>query len=316
MPGIRVGVTGVTGFVGRRLAMRLHDEGHHVRGLARRTGSLPELPVELIGVGAVHGSTNWNRALVGIDVVIHLAARTHEIGDRRGGDLAEYRPVNVEGTRQLAEAAACCGVRRLVFISSIKVNGERTSEKPFQAGDHPAPEDAYGISKSEAEQVLFDVAGKSDLEPVVVRPPLVYGSGAAGNFARLCQAVRRGYVLPLGSVDNRRSLVALDNLVDLIVRCATHPAAPGQVFLISDGEDLSTPELIRRMARAMGRPARLIPLPPALLRIAGRLTGRSAEVRRLLDSLQVDIDATCQTLQWFPPITVDEGLRRAVGGAC
>jgi nucleoside-diphosphate-sugar epimerase len=290
-------------------------EGYHVRGIVRRAVNLPAFPMEVIQVGTVDGSTDWRQALAGVDVVIHLAARTHAVRERRGGDLADYRLVNVDGTRRLAEAAAQSGVRRIVFVSSIKVNGERTSGRPFQAGDVPAPEDAYGISKWEAEQVVAEVAGRAGLESVVIRPPLVYGPGAGGNFARLCQAIRRGFVLPLGAVDNRRSLVALDNLVDLIVSCVAHTAAPGGTFLVSDGEDISTPDLIRRIAEAMGTRARLLPVSPNVLRVAGHLTGRNAEIGRLLGSLQVDIEDTRQILDWAPAVTLDQGLQRALAGA-
>jgi nucleoside-diphosphate-sugar epimerase len=315
VPEPRLAMTGVTGFVGHCLAKRLVAEGYHVRGLVRRAVSLPGLPLEVAQVGTVDGATDWGESMAGIDVVVHLAARTRAVRERGRGDLADYRPVNVDGTRRLAEAAAQSGVRRLVFVSSLKVNGDTTSSRPFQASDRPAPQDAYGISKWEAEHVVGEVAGKTGLETVVVRPPLVYGSGAKGNFARLCSAVRKGIPLPFGSVDNRRSLVALDNLVDLLVRCVAHPAAPGQTFMVSDGEDLSTPELIRRLARTMGTTARLLPVPPSALHMLGRLLGRGTDVARLVGSLQVDIEHTRQTLDWAPPVTVDQGLHRAVARA-
>lgn len=312
---MRVAVTGVTGFVGRSLATRLLADGHDVRAIVRRSIGIPVAQPDLIEVGTIDDTTDWRHALPGVDVVVHLAARTHVLHERGGGDLTAYRSVNVDGTRRLAEAAAVCGVRRIIFASSIKVNGERTSESPFRAGDAPAPEDAYGISKWEGEQALADVARSTGLEAVVIRPPLVYGPGASGNFARLIRAVRRGALLPLAAVDNRRSLIALENLVDLIARCVTHPAAPGRTFLVSDGEDLSTPDLIRRIAQAMGTRPRLIPVPPGVLRMVGRLTRRTADVDRLLGSLQVEIEHTRQALDWAPPLTVDEGLRRAVTDA-
>lgn len=314
MPNARVAVTGAGGFVGRRLVARLLADGHAVRGVVRGPNNRSAIQAEWVSVGTVDGSTDWGDALAGVDVVVHLAARTHAIRERRGGDLADYRPVNVDGTRRLAEAAARSGVHRLVFVSSIKVNGERTSGRPFLFTDPPAPEDAYGISKWEAEQALWKIASSKGVEAVVVRPPLVYGPEARGNFARVCGAVRRGLVLPLGAVNNRRSLVALDNLVDLLACCVSHPGAAGQTFLVSDGHDLSTPELVRRIAAAMGKEARLISVPPAALRFAGRLTGRTAEVTRLLGSLQVDIAHTRRALDWAPPITVDQGLVTAVGG--
>lgn len=266
-------------------------------------------------VGDIGPATDWTTVLNGVDCVVHLAARAHVMDDSAPEPLAAYREVNVAGTRRLAEQAAAAGVRRLVMVSSIKVNGERTAPgAPFLFSDPPAPEDAYGLSKWEAEQALWLVAAETGLEVVVVRPPLVYGPGARGNFQRLLRWVARGLPLPLGAVENRRSLVALDNLVDLLRVCIDHPAATGQTFLVSDGEDLSTPELIRRLAAAMGRKPRLLPVPPALLRLGGWLLGRSGEVARLLGSLQVDIAHTREILGWTPPISVQEGLRRTVEG--
>jgi nucleoside-diphosphate-sugar epimerase len=230
--------------------------------------------------------------------------------------MAAFRQVNVAGTRRLAEAAATMGVRRLVYLSSIKVNGDSTlASAMFSHDDMPAPEDPYGVSKWEAEVALQEVATDFSLEIVIVRPPLVYGPGVKANFLRLVRLVRNGVPLPLGSVKNKRSLVSLDNLVDLLIRCTEHPAAAGQTLLASDGQDLSTPELIRGLAAAMGRSARLLPVPPAMLRLGGRLTGRMDEVERLIGSLQVDIEHTCQTLNWTPPVPVAEGLRRAVAGS-
>lgn len=308
-----VAITGFTGFVGRRLATRLLSEGHEITGVVRRPISPPELPLRVVNVGAIGAATDWRNTLAGIDVVIHLAARTHAVHEQDGGDIHEYRSINVDGTARLAEAAAASGVRRFIFLSSIKVNGNQTlRSRPFVSGDRPAPQDPYGVSKWEAERLLAQVAAETGLEPVVIRPPLVYGPSAKGNFARLCQVLGRGVPLPLGAVDNRRSLVALDNLVDLIARCVADAAAPGQTFLVSDGEDVSTPELIRRTAQAMGVKARLLPIPPNLLHVAGRLIGRGAEVSRLVSSLQVDIKETRDKLKWTPPITLNEGLRRAV----
>jgi nucleoside-diphosphate-sugar epimerase len=313
VPDPRIAITGATGFVGRRLVARLLADGRAVRRITRRPPDTPAVDEDWCFVGAVDHSTDWRAPLTGVDVVVHLAARTHVVGERGGGKLVDYRPLNVDGTRRLAEGAARSGVRRLVFVSSIKVNGERTTQRPYTAKDPPRPVDAYGISKWEAEQALWETASATGLEVVVVRPPLVYGLGARGNFARLCNAVRRGLVLPLGAVKNRRSLVALDNLVDLLAVCASHPAAPGETFLVSDGEDLSTPELVRRMASAMRAEARLLSVPPTALRLAGRIAGRTAEVKRLLGSLQVDSTHTRWTLRWEPPLTVDQGLAAAVG---
>lgn len=310
--GVMVGITGVSGFVGSRLAAYLGGRGAQVRGYVRRPFELPGVSVEMRCVGELDGRTEWADTLDGLDTVVHLAARTHAVHDLGPKALAGYRRINVHATRRLAEAAASAGVRRFVYVSSIKVNGEATTGCPFSVADRPAPVDAYGISKWEAEQALAEVAARSELEAVVVRPPLVYGPAAGGNFARLCAAVRRGFVLPLGSVDNRRSLIAVDNLVDLIDRCITHPGAEGQTFLASDGEDVSTPDLIRRLARVMGLRPRLVSVPPGLLRVAGQLAGRRSEVARLLASLQVDMGPTCRRIGWEPPLSLDEGLRRAV----
>ena len=306
----RLLVTGATGFVGRFLAMRLQKDGYAVRGAVRRplTGAVPFEPVV---TGAVDGRTDWQPALEYVDTVIHLVARTHATVERYG-DLAGYRRVNVDGTRKVAEQAAAVGVRRLVFVSSVKVNGERTTERPFNAADMPAPEDPYGMSKWEAEQALREVAACTGLETVIVRPPLIYGPGVKANFARLWSWVERGVPLPFAAVHNRRSLVALPNLIDLLVRCVEALEAPGKTFLVSDGEDVSTPGLVREMAVAMGKKPRLFAVPPSALRLVGRLSGRSAEVERLCGSLQVDIDDTRRVLDWQPPVTLQQALRQMV----
>lgn len=310
-------VTGATGFVGKALSTRLLDSADQRLRIAVRddakTGDLV-IGCESMAVGDVGTQTHWDTALAGVDSVVHLAARVHVMDDKAVDPLVEFRRVNTAGTLHLARQAARAGVRRLVYLSSVKVNGEATEPgRKFTAADPPAPLDPYGISKMEAEQGLAAVAAETGLEVVVIRPPLVYGPGVKANFARLLALVERGVPLPLALVDNRRSMVALGNLVDLIITCLDHPAAAGQTFLVADGEDLSTPELIRRLARAMGRPARLWPVPVSLLRLGGKLLGRSGEVERLVGCLQVDIDHTCRTLGWRPPLSVDEGLRRAVG---
>jgi nucleoside-diphosphate-sugar epimerase len=230
--------------------------------------------------------------------------------------MAAYRAINVEGTHRLAEGLVAEGVRRMVYLSSIKVNGEQTElGAPFLFSDTPAPEDAYGISKWEAEQVLWKISADTGLEVVVVRPPLVYGPEVKGNLARLLELVRSGVPLPLGSVRNMRSLIALDNLVDLLIRCVDHPAAAGQTFLVSDGEDLSTPDLLRHMAKAIGRPAWLFPAPVSLLRLAGSTLGKRADIDRLVGSLRIDSCHTRQVLEWTPPVSVPEGIRRMVQGS-
>lgn len=339
-------VTGANGFVGSAVLKALALNDFSARG-AIRASTLEKAEHELISVGEINAHTDWSHALCRVDVVIHCAARAHVMNEDSADAIAAYRSVNVEGTRRLAEQAAAAGVRRLVFLSSIKVNGESTDGLPRPLGarndesgtdgsprgyaphddegkgssrndegglDAPVPEDAYGRSKLEAEQALWGVSVRTGLEVVVVRPPLVYGPGVKGNLARLLTMVRRGVPLPLASVDNRRSLIGLDNLVDLLIRCVDHPRAAGQTLLVSDGEDLSTPDLIRRMASAMEKKAFLFPMPVSMLRFAGRLTGRGDEVERIVGSLQIDSTQTRALLDWTPPLSVDEGLQKMVAG--
>lgn len=267
-------------------------------------------------VGEVHRNTDWSAALAGSEAVLHLAARVHMTNDREIDPLSAFRRVNLEGTTNLAQQAKDAGVRRFIFVSSVKVNGESTADgHPFSVIDAPAPQDPYGISKMEAEQGLQEIAEHTGMEVVIVRPPLVYGPGVKANFASLMRAVQRGIPLPLASVThNRRSFVALDNLVDLLITCIDHPAAANQTFLVSDGKDLSTADLLRRLGHAMNKPARLFAVPPSLLQLGANLLGKGDMAQRLLGNLQVDISHTCNTLNWAPPISVDEGLRRAVSG--
>lgn len=306
-------ITGAQGFVGRALAKEMRKRGRSIRLITRnKAGPLETEVVSLHNIGA---DTDWRCALDNVECVIHCAARVHVPQDTAADTLAAYREVNVAGARRLADQAAALGVRRLVFVSSVKVNGEHTPlGRAFSENDTPTPLDAYGISKWEAEQALWEVARCTGLEVVVVRPPLVYGPGVKGNFARLIYGVRRGVPFPFGSVKNCRSLVGVDNLVDMLIYCTQHPRAAGRTFLVSDGEDLSTPVLIRRLAHAANRPVRLIPFPIGVMRAGARLLGRTAELERLVGSLQVDIGHTCRTLDWAPPVTVDKGLARAIMG--
>ena len=311
----KVLVTGATGFVGRALVKRFAGEcpaGGVLAGVRRLGVALPE-GVRPVQMGDLLPSTDWSTALQDVEGVVHCAARVHVMDDEVDNPLEVYRQVNVQGTLNLARQAAQAGVRRFVFISSIKVNGEASLLGcPFKADDAPAPEDAYGISKAEAELGLPQLAQETGMEVVIIRPPLVYGPGAKGNFSSLLRWVARGFPLPLGAVTaNRRSLVGLDNLVDLILTCVKHPKAANHTFLVSDGEDLSTTELLQRMGKAMNRPARLLPVPVSLLFFSARLLGKAAVAQRLLGSLQVDISKTCELLDWKPPVSVDEGLRRA-----
>jgi nucleoside-diphosphate-sugar epimerase len=302
-------VTGATGFVGSTLVSRLDAEGVGVRGAVRR-----EVPAsgsfEPLMVGAIDGATEWADALVGVDAVVHLAARVHVMDEVETDPREAFRRVNVEGTLRLARQAAEAGVKRFVFISSIKVNGEQTPlDTPFAADDDPAPSDAYGISKHEAEQGLLALAEDTGMEVVIIRPPLVYGPGVKANFLSMMRWVHKGVPLPLGAIHNRRSLVARANLVDLIVTCLEHPAAANQIFLAGDGEDLSTTELLQRMARALDKPARLLPVSMKFLEMAARLAGKQAVAQRLCGSLRVDISKARDLLGWNPPVSVDEALQ-------
>jgi nucleoside-diphosphate-sugar epimerase len=306
----RVAVTGPGGLVGRALVPVLAGAGCPVRALLRRPAASAGVDARV--VGEIDAHTDWADALTGIGCVVHLAARVHVMRDAAADALAAYRRVDVAGTERLAAAAARAGVRRLVFVSSIKVHGEVTCGTPFRPEDRPAPCDPYAIAKWEAEQALHRVAGATGLEVVILRPPLIYGPGVAANFRRIMDLVARGVPLPLAAVGNRRSLLYAGNLADAILRCIGHPAAANRTFLVCDGEDLSIGDLIRRLAVAMGRPARLFPCPPAGLRAAAALLGRGQELRRLVDSLQVDGSLIRELLDWRPPYTVDEGLRRTV----
>ena len=314
---MKVFLTGATGFVGAALCGALRARGFTVRGAVRSLhSSVAASSVEPVAVGNLDAATDWSSALAGVDCVIHCAARAHVMHETEADALAAYRSVNVDGSRRLAEQAVASGVRRLVYLSSIKVNGEQTAlGAPFLFSDAPAPEDPYGVSKWEAEQALWAVAANTGLEVVVVRPPLVYGPGAKGNLARLLKLVRSGVPLPLGAVHNQRSLIGLDNLACLLIRCVDHPAAAGQTLLASDGEDVSTSDLLRHMAAGLGRRARLLPVPVPMLRLAGRALGKQAEIDRLVGSLQIDSRHTRELLDWNPPVSVAEGIRRMVQGS-
>ena len=300
--------------MGSALLPVLLSQFHEVTAVGRRAQDLSHAGLSSFGVGNIDGATRWSTVLRGKDAVIHLAARVHVMRESAGDPLAEFRRVNTEGTLNLARQAVLAGVKRFVFISSVKVNGESTEPgHSFTEADTPNPQDAYGQSKHEAEQGLRQLSADTGMEVVIIRPPLVYGPGVKANFAVLMRAVQRGWPLPLGAVHNQRSLVALDNLVDLIVTCITHPQAANQTFLVSDGEDLSTPDLIRRMARALNRSARLLPVPVLALQAGASLLGKGDAVQRLCGNLQIDISKARSLLGWLPPWSVDEGLRRAVG---
>jgi len=305
-------VTGATGFIGGTLIRRLVGDGRAVRAALRRT--IPRLPVEaeLVAISDIGPETNWMRAVDGVDAVVHLAARVHMTGENTRDALPLFRAVNAAGSATLARAAREAGVRRLVLLSTTTVYGDRSLGRPFDEASPPAPATPYARSKLEAEQLVAEALRGSSTEFVVLRPPLVYGAGAKGNFERLVRLVRRGIPLPLASVHNRRSLVYVGNLVDAIVRSLDHPGAAGRTYVVSDGEDISTPELVARIAAALGRRARLIAIPPALLRAAGTLIGRADEVARMLDDMAVDSSRIRRELGWKPPVTLDEALARSV----
>ena len=311
---MKVLVTGSTGFVGRALVAQLVELGHiEVLALTRQAPANPVSGAKYLTVGDLSSQNQWPQVLAGFHAIVHTAARAHVLNDRAADPLAEFRRVNVDVTLLLAQQAAAMGVRRFVFVSSIGVNGVQSAPgKAFSEEDIPNPINAYAISKWEAEQGLIQIAAESGLEVVIIRPPLVYGYDAPGNFGSLMRAVQRGLPLPLGAVYNQRSLVALDNLVDFIVTCITHPQAANQTFLVSDGQDLSTTELVRGMAQAAGVPARLLPVPVWALQAGASLLGKGDAVQRLCGNLQVDISKARSLLGWVPPVSVEEGLRRAM----
>lgn len=302
-------VTGANGFVGRALCAEAVKRGMAVRGITRLPCNLSP-GVENVAVGNVDGDTQWERALVGCDVVVHLAARVHIMHDKSRDPLAEFRRVNTQGTIRLAQSAVEAGVRRLVNVSSIGVNGRSTrDDREFTDQDVPDPHNPYSLSKWEAEQALKPVALAGAIEVVTVRPPLIYGPGVGGNYLRLLGAVYRGIPLPLGVTRNSRDLLFVGNLADFLIVCASHPAASGNTYLVSDGTPVSTHTLLRGLARALGVKARLFPVHPFLLQALGNLTGYSAECERLLSSLLVDNSKVCRELGWYPPFTLRDGLQ-------
>jgi nucleoside-diphosphate-sugar epimerase len=302
-------ITGANGFLGKPLCAELIRRGQSVRAAVRQPSQLQD-GIEAVIVGNIDGDTDWLNALRGVDVVIHLAARVHVMCETVADPLAEFRRVNTAGTEHLARCAAASGVKRLVYASSIKVNGEETRDgQKFSWIDVLAPQDPYGISKWEAEQALRRVADETGLEVVIVRPPLVYGPGVKGNFAQMLDVVAKRIPLPLASIRSRRDLIYVGNLADALITCATHPAAVGQTYLVCDGEDISTPDLLRQLAFGMGITPRLFPCPPALLKLAGKLIGKSQQLERLLGSLRIDGDKMSTDLNWVPPYSLRQGLR-------
>lgn len=306
----RVLVTGATGFVGQALAAKLQLDGYSVIAAVRRESAILGVGIDSVKVGNISAQTDWQQALNKIDVLVHCAARAHIMNDSVADPLAEFRQVNTAATLSLARQAAAKGVRRFVFISSIKVNGELTEGVPFSPEDRFIPTDPYGLSKYEAEQGLLALAEETGMEVVIIRPTLVYGLGVKGNFASLLKWMKRGAPLPFGAVHNQRSLVALDNLVGFITHCIDHPKARNEVFLISDGEDVSTTELLQKVSHAFGKRALLLPIPVSLMTFAAKLLGKADVANRLFGSLQVDSSKAHELLGWEPVITMDEQLKK------
>jgi nucleoside-diphosphate-sugar epimerase len=307
---MRILVTGSTGFIGTALTRLLLQQGHHVRCAMRRSAT-PPAGAEAVVVGDVAQRPDWRQALQGVNAVVHLAGLAHvaEETQRSGA----YRAINVDGTMSLAQAAVAAGVERLIFVSSIAVNGETSRQRPFCEEDAPEPISAYAASKLEAERGLVELAGRHAMAWCIVRPPLVYGANASGNFLRLMRLIARRWPLPLGSATAKRSFIALDNLNSVLLTVLDAPQARNALFLASDGEDVSTAEFVRLLANHMGTTVRLIPMPPKLLKAAAALLGRSEDASKLLDPLQIDSSRLRERLAWKPVVTLDEGLRRAVG---
>ena len=311
---MRVLITGANGFVGTVLCRSLIKKSHSVRCVVRERREYLNFSkdVDIYSVGEIGPSTIWAEALRDIDIIVHLASRVHVMKDESLSPLDEYRRVNTEGTKRLAFMAALAGIQRLVYVSTVKVNGEFTHEQPFNEDDTPNPLDPYGISKWEAEVALRHISSEKGLQVTVIRPPLVYGPEVKANFLQLLDMVNKNIPLPLLLVNNKRSMIYIENLVDAIIKCIEHPKAANQTFLVSDGQDISTPDLIKMIAKAMGKKPRLLPVPSVALKVLGRITGKQSEVERLIGNLQIDSSKIRNTLDWKPSFTVEEGISETV----
>jgi len=306
----KVLLTGASGFVGDAVLHDLSRRGlFDLRVATRNQNTFSGMAFESVLFNGLNAEQNWTQALEGVDLVVHCAARVHIMKDLAADSMTEFRRVNVDGTLNLALQAAAAGVKRFIFISSVKVNGEGTPLGiPYTADSAASPVDEYGISKLEAETGLLEIAAKTSMQVVIIRPVLVYGPGVKANFLSMMRVVEKGIPLPFGRINNKRSLLSLDNLVDFIFHCMIHPAAANQVFLVSDGEDLSTTELLRKIASAMGKKSRLLPVPVGLLRLIARIFGQQKLADRLCGSLQVDIKKNKELLGWVPPLSIDDAL--------
>jgi len=308
---MRVLVTGANGFVGSALATELISRGYFVSELIRNKEHISNANVKTFYIPSLDGLVDLRASLIDVDVVIHLAARVHVMAKKNGNQHAEYVRLNVESTMNLARQAASLGVNRFVFVSSVKVNGELTEkDTSFRADDIPNPQDPYALSKLEAEIGLMQLARKTEMELVIVRPPLIYGPGVKANFLSMIKILDKGLPLPFGNVSNKRSLVFLDNFVDLLIRVIDHPKAAGQVFLVSDDHDVSITTLLKSMSSALGKKARLIPVPMCVLKAIFYLIGKPGIAQRLLGSLCLDISKTKELLNWNPPVSFEEGISR------
>jgi nucleoside-diphosphate-sugar epimerase len=303
-------VTGASGFVGRQLCEELVQKRYKVVA-AVRSANIPIDNVELVVLGAIDIATDWSVGLHNVDIVIHLAARVHVVNDTAIDSLSEFRKINVDATLNLARQAARLGVKRFIFLSSVKVNGEFTEKDVlFQANEQANPQDSYGVSKLEAESALMQLSKKTGMEVVIIRPPLVYGPGVKANFLSMMNWLNKSVPLPFGNITNKRSLVFIDNLVDLLVKVIDHPKAAGQVFLVSDDEDVSTTKLLQSLSIALGKKALLIKVPMCFLNITLRLVGKSGLSQRLLSSLQLDITKTKKLLDWTPTVSFEDGIKK------
>ncbi len=307
-------ITGATGFVGRALFENLKSKKKYLIHLTSRTNQEKLFEgAKTFNIGEIDRNTNWKDALDGVSCIVHCAARAHMMEKKQRDSLNSYRRINVDGTRNLAKQAAAIGIKRFIFLSSVKVNGEETiASNSFKYDDIPLPKDAYGISKWEAEQELLEIYKKTGLELVIIRVPLIYGARVKGNFLRLLDLIYKQIPLPLFNINNSRSFIGLDNLVDLIIHCIDHPRATGKTFLVSDGEDVSIPDLIRKLSKIMGKSTRLFSFPISIFKLMSYLVGKTPEVNRLIGSLRVNSSHTRKILGWNPPFSLDEGLEKTV----
>lgn len=305
---MRILVTGANGFVGKALCEHLASSNHEVIACTRKNGQ-KSTGYSHFYIVAIDKNTEWKSLLLGVQVVIHLAARVHVMHEKAANSLSAFQEVNLHGTVNLARQAATAGVKRFAYVSSIKVNGEYSDEKPFTESDISNPQDPYAISKWQAEQALQEIGRETGMEVVIVRPPLVYGPEVKANFLHLLDIVNRALPLPLGSINNRRSMIYVGNLVDALMLCATHPKAAGQTYLVSDGDAISSPQLIKDIALAMRKPSRVFPFPLSIIQFCARLLGKSSVIERLTESLEIDSSKIRKELGWAPPYTMQQGLQ-------